>query len=192
MDPEDAFHLAHVLRERGQGVIQSLVQLRMECRQEISEELARISGQPVIHNNILVIEPSGSPTDGELKLAGQWLQTLDWVEGLERKGLNVFLQSATMRNWQELNIEHMTIFNAIPVFEEFSRCETTECYRVMRRPAAGWYGINARSVDLGQSHRNSSGVSQTEVYTGAYDRLDPTAVRPEQGRGRRRRRSSGR
>jgi N-acyl-D-amino-acid deacylase len=126
MDPEDAYNLAQVLRDRGEGVIQSLVQLRMESRPEISEKLARISGRPVIHNTIIAYEPSATPSPAELKLARQWQDTLNWVEDMERQGLNIFLQSVTFRGWAEFRIEDLTLFNAVPVFEDFSRCKTVE------------------------------------------------------------------
>jgi N-acyl-D-aspartate/D-glutamate deacylase len=126
MDPEDAYNLATVLRDRGEGIIQSLVQLRMESRPEISETLARISGRPVIHNTIIVYEASAEPTERELKLAQQWQHTLAWVDEMERQGLNIYLQSVSFRGWAEFKIEEMTLFNAVPVFEDFSHCKTTE------------------------------------------------------------------
>jgi N-acyl-D-amino-acid deacylase len=126
MDPEEAYNLAEVLRERGEGIIQSLVQLRLESRPEISEKLARISGRPVIHNTIIVYEASADPSERELTLACQWQDTLAWVDEMERQGLNIFLQSVSFRGWAEFKIEEMTLFNAVPVFEDFSRCKTTE------------------------------------------------------------------
>lgn len=126
MDPEDAYDLATVLRDRGEGIIQSLVQLRMESRPEISEKLARISGRPVIHNVIMALEASAQPTPAELELANRWRKTLEWVDRAEREGLDIYLQSVTLRGWAEFKIEEMTLFNAVPVFEEFSRCKTTQ------------------------------------------------------------------
>jgi len=126
MDVEDAYTLAEVLRERNEGVIQASVQVRLESRPEISERLARISGRPVIHNLVAVFEPSDNPTPTELKLARQWQDALTWVDEMDRQGLNIFLQAVSSRSWIEFKIEHMTLFNSIPVFEDFSRCKTTE------------------------------------------------------------------
>jgi len=125
MDPEEAYNLATVLRDRGEGVIQSLVQLRMESRPEISEKLARISGRPVIHNTIIVYEASAEPSERELQLARQWKDTLAWVDEMDRQSLNIYLQSVSFRGWAEFKIEEMTLFNAVPVFEDFGRCKTT-------------------------------------------------------------------
>ncbi|WP_176590575.1 amidohydrolase family protein [Sphingobium sp. EM0848] len=125
MDPEDAYCLAELLRERGDGIIQSLVQLRMESRPDISEKLARISGRPVIHNVIMAVEGSDNPTPAQLELINRWKNTLDWVDRMEKEGLEIYLQSVTFRGWAEFKIEESTLFNAVPVFEEFSRCKTT-------------------------------------------------------------------
>ncbi|WP_337185255.1 amidohydrolase family protein [Phenylobacterium sp.] len=126
MDPEDAYCLAEVLRDRGEGVIQALTQLRMESRPEISEKLARISGRPIIHNALIVYDTSDNPSEAELRLAGQWKDTLAWADRLVAEGLDIYVQSVSFRGWAELKIEEMTLFNAVPVFEEFSRCKTTE------------------------------------------------------------------
>lgn len=126
MDPEDAYCLAEVLRERGDGIIQSLVQLRMESRPEISEKLARVSGRPVIHNVIMAVEGSDDPTPAQLELINRWKTTLEWVDRMEAEGLEIYLQSVTFRGWAEFKIEESTLFNAVPVFEDFSRCHTTE------------------------------------------------------------------
>ena len=126
MDPEDAYNLARVLRDRGEGVIQTLVQLRMESRPEISENLARISGRPIVHNVLIVYDASANPSEAELRLANQWKDTLDWADRMERQGLNIFVQAVSFRGWAEFKIEEMTLFNSVPVFEEFSHCRTTE------------------------------------------------------------------
>jgi N-acyl-D-aspartate/D-glutamate deacylase len=124
MDPEEAYNLARVLRERGEGVIQSNVELRQEYRLEISETLARLSGRPVIHNQIALLNLPENPSPEELALASRWERTLNWAERLEAEGLNIFLQGLTFRQWSELKINETTIFNAIPVFEEFVKCPT--------------------------------------------------------------------
>lgn len=133
MDPEDAYDLAHVLRERGEGVIQSLVQLRMESRPEISEKLARISGRPVIHNVIMAVEGSKNPTPEQLKVVNRWRETLEWVSRMEAEGLDIYLQSIALRGWAEFKIEDSTLFNAVPVFEEFAHCRSNEARMALAR-----------------------------------------------------------
>jgi N-acyl-D-aspartate/D-glutamate deacylase len=136
MDPEDAYDLAQVLRERGEGVIQSLVQLRMESRPEISEKLARISGRPVIHNVIMAVEGSSDPTPEQLKVINRWRETLQWVDRMQAEGLDIYLQSIALRGWAEFKIEDSTLFNAVPIFEEFARCRTNEARMELAQNAA--------------------------------------------------------
>lgn len=136
MDPSDAYFLAAVLKERGEGVIQSLVELRMESRKEISETLARISGRPVIHNVIMAVEGSDNPSPEQLKLINRWRDTLEWVDRLESEGLDIYLQSIALRGWAEFKIEDSTLFNAVPVFEEFAHCRTNEDRMALAQDAA--------------------------------------------------------
>lgn len=126
MDPEDAYNLARVLRERGDGIIQSTVQIRNECRQEITEELARISGRPIIHNCIAVYEHSEQPTEKELFMSRLWENTLAWAERMDAKGYQIYLQAVSSRSWIEFKIEEMTLFNSIPVFEDFAQARSNE------------------------------------------------------------------
>jgi N-acyl-D-aspartate/D-glutamate deacylase len=128
MDPEEVYNLARVLRERGEGVIQSNVELRQECRREISETVARISGRPVIHNAIQVMdEPKGERATPEgLALANRWRETIAWAERCEREGLNIFLQSVSLRGFLEIKINDSTLFVRVPVLEEFQLAKGTE------------------------------------------------------------------
>lgn len=127
MDAEDAYNLAWVLRERGEGVIQAMVEHRFDYRYEVSEQLARISGQPVIHNVCVPYETmSENPAPEELRIANQWKETLVWADELRSQGLKIYLQAAT-RAWSEFKInEEFGAFYAVPVFEEFGLCKTPE------------------------------------------------------------------
>jgi N-acyl-D-aspartate/D-glutamate deacylase len=127
MDPEDAYNLAWVLRERGEGVIQAMVEDRLDCRWEVSEQLARISARPIIHNVIVPYEPSSDhPTPTELRLTKQWRATLDWANELRSQGLKIFLQAAPYRAWTEFKIEDFIGFYSVPVFEDFGKCKTND------------------------------------------------------------------
>ena len=128
MDPEEVYNLARVLRERGEGVIQSNVQLRQEVRREISENVARISGRPVIHNVIQIFdEPKGEyATPAAIALANRWRDTIAWVDQMQDEGLNIFLQSVSFRGFIEIKIEDSTLFMNIPVLEEFQLAPTRE------------------------------------------------------------------
>jgi N-acyl-D-aspartate/D-glutamate deacylase len=125
MDPEDAYNLAWVLRERGEGVIQAMVEDRLDCRWEVSEQLARISGQTVVHNVCVAYEPSSAnPTPTELRLCNQWKSTLAWADELRSQGLKIFLQAVPYRAWSEFRMDESMGFYAVPVFEEFGNCKT--------------------------------------------------------------------
>jgi N-acyl-D-aspartate/D-glutamate deacylase len=127
MEPEDAYNLAWVLRERGEGVIQAMVQHNLDCRHEVTEQLARISAQPVIHNVCGVYElQNDHPTPTELRISLQWKETLDWATELQNQGLKVYLQGAAMRPWGETKIEEFTGFFSVPVFEDFCKCSTND------------------------------------------------------------------
>jgi N-acyl-D-aspartate/D-glutamate deacylase len=126
MDLDDAYALAEVLRIRDEGIIQASLQVRLESRPEVAERLARISQRPVIYNLLGVFEASVNPTAEERRLARQWQDTLVWADRMEREGLKIYIQAVTSRSWIEFKIEEMTLFNAIPVFEQFSRCKSTK------------------------------------------------------------------
>lgn len=136
MDPEEAYNLARVLFERDEGVIQCLVESRMECRREISETLARISRRPVIHNSIQVLsEPTGENVTPEaVQMAGRWREALEWVERLEEEGLDVYLQAATFRVWIELRIEDSTLFMNVPVLHDFQVAKSDAKLAMIRDP----------------------------------------------------------
>jgi N-acyl-D-amino-acid deacylase len=126
MEPEDAYNLAWVLRERGEGVIQAMVDFQLDCRWEVTEQLARISGQPVIHNVCVAIEPhSANPTPTELEYCNRWQPTLEWATELQEQGLRVYLQSASNAAWGEFKADELSFYN-VAVLEEFTKCTTDE------------------------------------------------------------------
>ncbi|MGB1087664.1 MAG: N-acyl-D-amino-acid deacylase family protein, partial [Alphaproteobacteria bacterium] len=114
MHVEDAYALAEVLRERNQGVIQSIVEMpgAVENR-EVVENLARISGRPVIHNLIMVVD--GIP--------GYWRDIADWLTRLSDEGLEVYSQSVCARAWTEFRVGNYGFWDGVnEVFPEFSNC----------------------------------------------------------------------
>ncbi|MDF8332214.1 N-acyl-D-amino-acid deacylase family protein [Novosphingobium cyanobacteriorum] len=116
---EDAYYLAEVLRERGEGVIQCLCELppgRVSNRFAV-EEMARISGRPVLLNIITALD--GMP-DYHRSL-------LDWLDEMETKGLNVYGQAFVNRSWNQLRaIEYDVWQGTSPSFLEFNLARTAE------------------------------------------------------------------
>jgi N-acyl-D-aspartate/D-glutamate deacylase len=128
MEPEDAYNLAWVLRKRGEGVIQAMVEFNLDARKEVTEQLARISGQPVIHNVCVAVEPfSDNPSQAELNLQNGWQETLEWATEMQDQGLRVYLQTGSMHVWVELKADELsTGFVTFPGLEDFARCTTDE------------------------------------------------------------------
>lgn len=110
MDIEDAYFLAEVLRERGQGVIQALVQLPTVNNSHVAEELARRSGRPVIHNVIVAFE----------SLPGYHEGILRWLDEMEARGLNIYTQALAFRTWNEFDADNFTAWAHIEPFHEFT------------------------------------------------------------------------
>jgi N-acyl-D-amino-acid deacylase len=111
MNVEDAYYLAEVLRERDEGVIQVLCELPGVCNRHVAEELARVSGRPVLHNVISVL--NGRPSNHTSVLA--------WLDECEMKGLNIYSQTLAFRVWSEFNaIDQNSWQQAAPFFFEFT------------------------------------------------------------------------
>ncbi|MDB5428926.1 MAG: hypothetical protein JWP35_42 [Caulobacter sp.] len=110
MAREDIFALAEVLRERGEGAIQALVDTPGARFGEVALEVARISGRPVVHNVTLVNEYL--PTYHE--------EILDMLDRAEDEGLSVFTQTLTMRGWNEFKASDWDIWNISPIWREFT------------------------------------------------------------------------
>lgn len=116
MDPEEAYNLADVLRERGEGVIQVTCEIATNARREIAEQLAHRSGRPVLHNLTLPIE--GFP---ELHRA-----TLAWLSEVHAKGLPIMSQGVTLNSWQEFKISEYNSWDAVAVFRQISLAGSTD------------------------------------------------------------------
>jgi N-acyl-D-aspartate/D-glutamate deacylase len=108
---EDAFALASVLKERGEGVIQCLGDLPagVDHRDKI-EELARISGRPVVHNVIAAFD-----------MMPDWHKSrVDWVSECRERGLDIYSMALCFRAWNQFNVDDYNAWNTIEVFREFS------------------------------------------------------------------------
>src|SRR5581483_5811309 len=118
MAPEEAFNLCQVLKERGEGVIQLLAEMpgsaNTERRRAFVEELARRSGQVVVHN---VMNPiPGHPEHHQ--------EGLRWLDSCARKGLKIYTQSFVQRNWVEFDVMDMNAWDCVPVFRTMTAADT--------------------------------------------------------------------
>ncbi len=112
MNIEDAYFLADVLRERGQGVIQALVELPVIDNRHVAEELARRSGRPVIHN---VVVPFDAMPDYHRGI-------LAWLDKVNADGLDIYSQALAFRAWNEFNTHDYNAWAHIEPFKEFTHC----------------------------------------------------------------------
>jgi N-acyl-D-amino-acid deacylase len=110
MNIDDAYYLADVLRERGQGVIQALVELPSVCNRHVAEELARRSGRPVIHNVV-------APFDAMPKYHES---ILDWLDKMADAGLDIYSQALAFRIQTEFNANDYNGWAHIEPFAEFT------------------------------------------------------------------------
>ncbi len=110
-DPSTAYRLAEVLRELDRGVIQALVDLPMAIdHNEIAEELARISGRPVIQNIIVPFDHIPQEVD----------RVLDWLDACEEQGLDVYSQALAFRAWNESKVLDWNAWDVVPELAAFS------------------------------------------------------------------------
>jgi N-acyl-D-aspartate/D-glutamate deacylase len=107
---DEAYNLATVLRERGQGIIEALTDIPLlRQRRDVCAELARISGRPVLHNIISVLPDVNAHDD-----------VLAWLDECDNEGLQVYSQSFVSRVWTEFRIENYTSWDVLPVFRAFT------------------------------------------------------------------------
>lgn len=118
MNIEEAYNLADVLRQRGQGAIQVLCELpgMADHRRYVVEELARRSGRPVIHNITLSSDVN----------AEQHRSILRWIDELTAQGLDVWTQAFSFRKPLEITPLHYNVWDSVPVFRALSQAMTAE------------------------------------------------------------------
>ncbi len=110
-DPSTAYRLAEVLRDLDRGVIQALVDLPMAIdHNEIAEELARVSGRPVIQNIIVPFDHIPQEVD----------RVLDWLDACEAQGLDVYSQALAFRAWNESKVLDWNTWDVVPELAAFS------------------------------------------------------------------------
>jgi N-acyl-D-aspartate/D-glutamate deacylase len=112
MDEEEAFNLARVLAERGEGVIQALVETgpRNIANRKFVEKLAQISGRPVLHTVITIDEQHPAAHRDILK----------WLDEMTARGLNIYSQALCFRFMpMAFVVKDFDGWQAVPIFNEF-------------------------------------------------------------------------
>ncbi len=140
-DESVAYALAEVLREMDTGLIQALVDLPMAIdNNHIAEELARISGRPVLQNIIV-------PFD---HIPGEIDRVLKWLDTCEEQGLDVYSQALAFRAWNESRVLDWNAWDVVPELARFSDCDDDIDARVSLAGDREWReSLKAKySVDL--------------------------------------------
>jgi N-acyl-D-aspartate/D-glutamate deacylase len=118
MSDEEGLAFADVLRKRGDGTIQltyapigkeNLAEaFNMEAVLRWEEQLAARSGRPVLHNIVQAVD--GMPDLHRGLIA--------WLASCHARGLQVYGQGETNRNFQQLNFETWNGFDIAPAWKE--------------------------------------------------------------------------
>lgn len=125
MSADEAYNLARVLAERKYGTIQILCELpgMNQPRRDVAENLAKISGRPVLHNILL-----GSDTNEE-----QHRSILRWLDDVRAQGLDIWSQCFSFRKPLEITPMHYNVWDSIPVFRTLSMATSVEAKMTLAR-----------------------------------------------------------
>jgi N-acyl-D-aspartate/D-glutamate deacylase len=124
---EDAYALAEVLRERDQGVIQCLAEIPgVVANRHVVEALAAASKRPVLHNVVTAFDLMPEAHRG----------VLDWLDGCDAKGLNIYSQAFSFRAWNEFNVVDFNAWQYVPMFNTFSLAQGQEGKAALARDEA--------------------------------------------------------
>jgi len=104
MAHEDLMMFAEILRERSEGFIQ------MACSPEIAEELAAVSGRPVIWNTLTVgADQHGASTANHREM-------IQWLDDANSRGNRVYAQALTCSTGFYFTMEDWNLFDASPLW----------------------------------------------------------------------------
>jgi N-acyl-D-amino-acid deacylase len=122
MARDDLFMFAEILRERGAGFIQ------IACAPAVAEELARVSGRPVVWNALAAAaDQHGTPT---LEHRG----VLNWLDEANRRGNRVFAQANTTSFSFVFTLEDWNLFDASPIWRDATLGTPSERLRKLSDP----------------------------------------------------------
>jgi N-acyl-D-amino-acid deacylase len=162
-DESTAYALAEVLRELDQGVIQALVDLPMAIdNNHIAEQLARISGRPVLQNIITPFDHIPHEVD----------RVLNWLDHCQEQGLDCYSQALAFRTWNESRLLDWNTWDVVPEFARFSEQGDDIDARVAIAADPAWRQAikDKYSVELMTS---SGGPLETLKLISLPDKTDP-------------------
>jgi N-acyl-D-amino-acid deacylase len=162
-DESTAYALAEVLRELDQGIIQALVDLPMAIdNNHIAEQLARISGRPVLQNIITPFDHIPHEVD----------RVLNWLDHCQEQGLDCYSQALAFRTWQETRLLDWNTWDVVPEFARFSEQGDDIDARVAIAADPAWRKAikDKYSVELMTS---SGGPLETLKLISLPDKTDP-------------------
>ncbi|NKI15829.1 amidohydrolase family protein [Spongiibacter sp. KMU-166] len=115
MQIEEAYNLCRVLKERGEGVVQALMEIpgMPESNRAQCEELARLSGRPVLFNVVVALDV----------MPDFHRDTLAWLDEVRAKQLPIYAQALCCRIWVQSSAEDFTVWDAHPLFAAFTAAD---------------------------------------------------------------------
>jgi N-acyl-D-aspartate/D-glutamate deacylase len=121
MHPDDAYALAGVLRERGDGIIQVISQIGPVGDRSISEGLAKASGRPILHNVFSVSEYTPD----------LHRRSMEWLSGMTAAGHEMYAATVVTRAWNETELFESPgcSLDALDVYRELTFCPTADAKR---------------------------------------------------------------
>ncbi|MEJ0026322.1 MAG: amidohydrolase family protein [Rhizomicrobium sp.] len=127
---EEAYNLADVLRERGEGSVQALIEIQgMDLsksvkEREFLEELARRAERPIIHN-MTSVDPAGPVFHRSV---------MRWLDDCAAKGLQVYSQAFSIRTWIQMRVAEYNAWDSVPIFREYSSAGLDGKLRLAKDP----------------------------------------------------------
>jgi N-acyl-D-aspartate/D-glutamate deacylase len=117
MHVEDVIAICEPMRERGVGVIQTISQIGPTGDRSRSEQIARGTGRPVLHN-VFLVGPFGE--DG-------YRDDIGWLDRCLEEGLDLWVHALLYPAWVESSLkEFNTAFGSQPEVNQLALCTTPE------------------------------------------------------------------
>lgn len=119
MHKDDACAIASALSERREGMIQVISQIGPVGDRSISEELAKATGRPILHNVFSVSEY----TPDLHRQSMSWLDEMNAQDGIE-----MYAATVICRAWNETELFNSPgcSLDALDVYRELTFCKTAE------------------------------------------------------------------
>ena len=107
MQKKDLMAFAGVLRDKGRGFIQCIGASR-----ELTEEMAAVSGRPVIYNVLAALtDQHGTPL-------GDYRDAIRWLDDCNERGLRIHGQSMSVENDYQYTLEDWNLFDTHEVWRD--------------------------------------------------------------------------